>query len=137
MRRPPKTAARVTGTARTSATLRRRDHSERFQNAGCSPGAYTGESPSLAAFFSARLEARLLVMSSVTAAAAARAAASRSAVPTLPLTWEAAFSPALVARFSARFSARLILPASAAFVGSAFGEAASVRLLENIWPPGG
>ena len=100
---------------------------------------------SLAAFFSARLEARVLVISSVTAAAAARAAARRSAVPTLPLTWEAAFSPAFVARFSARFSARLALSASAGFdddefladVGAAFGEAASVRLLENIWPPGG
>jgi hypothetical protein len=63
----------------------------------------------------------------------------------LPLTWEAAFSPALVARFSARFEARLAVSAPADFdddefladFGAAFGEAASVRLLENIWPPGG
>ena len=136
----------MTGTASTRTILRRSDHSDRSHFEGSSPGAYTGLSQPGSARFSLFLEnenKRLLETWSVAAAAAARAAASRSALPSLPAIGVDAFPEAFAAdfafpadfaiAFSAAFAARLAARWSARAALSAFALLRAGSLAPGFW----
>src|SRR5262245_23866268 len=117
----------MTGTASTRATLRRSDHSARLNTDGFSPGAYAGPLAALSAALAERLSVPTLTVSEVVAGCSLAASF-------------AAFSAALWAAFAslaACFEDFCFVEVCCAASWAAFDEAAGVRRLENIWPPGG